>query len=125
MLDNTTNQPSKFRRNNWVHINDDLTYNTNSQIRYKPIILKSSLCNYSDAYIFVEGNITVAKMVAAGAAANISNKNVVIKNCIPFTESISKINNTQADNAKEVDVVMPMYSLIEYIDNYLKISGSL
>ena len=82
MLDNTTNQLSKFRRNNWVHTNDDSrgTYNANSQIESKTIMLKPRLCGYSDAYIFVEGTITVPKMVASGAAANISHKNVVIKN---------------------------------------------
>ena len=61
----------------------------------------------------------------AGAAANNINKKVIFKNCAPFTNCISKINNTQIDNAEYIDIVMPMYNLIEYGDNYSKTSGSL
>ena len=59
------------------------------------------------------------------ADANNSNKKVIFKNCAPFTDCISKINNTQVDNAKDIDIVMPMYNLIEYSNNYSKKSGSL
>ena len=61
MLDNTPNQPSKFRTKNWFEINDDTreTYETNSQIKFKTSVLKSSLCDYSDAYILLSGTITV------------------------------------------------------------------
>ena len=59
------------------------------------------------------------------ADANNSNKKVIFKNCAPFTDCISKINNTQVDNAKDIDIVMPMYNLLEYSDNYSKTSGSL
>ena len=52
-------------------------------------------------------------------------KKVIFKNCALFTDCISKINNTQADNAKDIDIVMPMYNVIEYSDNYSKTSGSL
>ena len=52
-------------------------------------------------------------------------KGVTFKNCAPFTKCINRINNTEIDNAKDIDIVMPMYSLIEYSDNYLKTSGSL
>ena len=62
---------------------------------------------------------------AADAAANNTNKKVIFKNCAPFTNYISKINNTQIDNADYIDIVMPMYNLIEYSDNYSKESGSL
>ena len=62
---------------------------------------------------------------AADAAANNTNKKVIFKNCAPFTNYISKINNTQIDNADYIDIVMPMYNLIEYSDNYSKTSGSL
>ena len=86
---------------------------------------RSSLCDYSDAYILVKGNITVNNTAAAGAAANNTNKKVIFKNCAPFTNCISKINNTQIDNAEYIDIVMPMYNLIEYSDNYSKTSGSL
>ena len=56
LLDNTSKEPSKFRTKNWAEINDDsrLTYNSNSQIKFKTIMLKSSLCSYSDAYIVVK-----------------------------------------------------------------------
>ena len=85
----------------------------------------SSLCDYSDAYILVKGNISVNNNVGAGAAAKNIDKKVIIKNCAPFTNCISKINNTQIDNAEYIDIVMPMYNLIEYSDNYSKTSGSL
>ena len=88
-------------------------------------MLRSSLCAYSDAYILVKGNIRVNNTAAAGAAANNTNKKVIFKNCAPFTDCISKINNTQIDNVEYIDIVMPMYNLIEYSDNYSKTSGSL
>ena len=88
-------------------------------------MLSSSLCDYSDAYILVKENITVNNTAAEGAAANNAAKKVIFKNCAPFTNCISKINNTQIDNAQYIDIVMPMYNLIEYSDNYSKTSGSL
>ena len=97
----------------------------NSQIKFKTAMLKSSLCDYSDAYILVKGTISVNNSAAAGAAANNTNKKVIFKNCAPFTNCISEINNTQIDNAKDIDIVMPMYNLIEYSDNYAKTTGSL
>ena len=124
--DDTVNQPSKFRTRNWVEINDESrgAYNVNSQIKFKTTMLKSSLCDYSDAYILVKGTISVNNTAAQGAAANNTNK-VIFKNCTPFTNCISEINNTQIDNAKDIDIVMPMYNLIEYSDNYTKTTGSL
>ena len=88
-------------------------------------MLKSSLCDYSDAYILVKGTISVNNTVALGAGANNTNKKVIFKNCAPFSNCISEINNTQIDNAKDIDIVMPMYNLIEYSDNYAKTTGSL
>ena len=127
LLDSASNQPSKFRTRNWVEINDEArgTYSPNKQIKFKTSMLRSSLCDYSDAYILVKGNITVNNTAADGAAANNTNKKVIFKNCAPFTNCISKINNTQIDNAEYLDIVMPMYNLIEYSDNYSKTSGSL
>ena len=81
-------------------------------------MLSSSLCHYSDPYTLIEGNITVNNTAATDADANNTNKKVILKNCAPFTVCISKINNTQVDNAKDTDIVMPMYNLIEYSDNY-------
>ena len=125
--DNTLNQPSKFRTRNWIEIDDESrgAYNVNSQIKFKTTMLKSSLCDYSDAYIVVKGTFTANNTAAQGAAANNTNKKVIFKNCATFTNCISEINNTQIDNAKDIDIVMPMYNLIEYSDNYAKTTGSL
>ena len=110
LSDSASNQPSKFRTRNWVEINDEArgTYSPNKQIKFKTSMLRSSLCDYSDAYILVKGNITVNNTAADGAAANNTNKKVIFKNCAPFTNCISEINNTQVDNAKYIDIVMPM-----------------
>ena len=126
-LDNASYHPSKLRAKNWVEINDDSrrVHNVNSQIKFKTTMLKSSLYDYSDAYILIKGTITVDDTSAAGAGANNTNEKVIFKNCAPFTDWISEINNTQIDNAKDIDSVMPMYNLIEYSDNYSKTSVSL
>ena len=76
------------------------------------------------AYILAKGNITVNN-TATGAAADNTNKKVKFKNCASFTNCINKINNTQVDNAEYIDIVMPMYNLIQYSGNYSKTSGSL
>ena len=91
MLDNTLNQPSKFRTKNWVKINDGSrgTYNINSQIEFKTLMLKPSLWDYSDASIFVKGTISVA--AAPPPAVNSNNNDKEVHNC--------EINNTQIDNA--------------------------
>ena len=88
-------------------------------------MLKSSLCDYSDAYILVKGTISANNTAAAGAAANNIDRKVIFKSCAPFTNCISETNNKQVDNAKDIDIVMPMYNLIEYSDNYAKATGSL
>ena len=88
-------------------------------------MLISSLCDYSDAYILVKGIITVNNTAAEDANANNTIKKVIFKNCAAFTNCISEINNTQVGNAKDTDIVMPMYNLIEYSDNYSKTSESL
>ena len=122
-------QPSKFRTKKLVEIYHESrgTCNVNSQIKFKTTMLKSSLCDYSDAYILVKGTITIAGAGdnAAARQADKRDKGVVFKNCALFTNCISEINNTQVDNAKDIDIVMPMYNLIEYSDNYAKTSGSL
>ena len=126
LLDNMPNQPTKFRTKNWIETNDDArgTYSTNSQIKFKISMLKSNLCDYSDAYILVKGTITVAQVLAPAAPDNVG-KEVVFKNCAPFTDCISEINNTQLDNSKDIDELMRMYNLIEFSDKYSKTSGSL
>ena len=128
MLYDGSSKPPKFKTRNWVEIKDETrgTYSPDKQIKFKTSMLRSSLCDYSDAYILVKGNIAVNNTAADGAAVNNTNKNIIFKNCTPYLHNcISKINNTDIDNAKYIDIVMPMYNLIEYSDNYSKTSGSL
>ena len=91
LLDTESNQPSKSRTKNWVEINDNARgeYSANKQIRFKTSLLRSSLCDYSDAYILAKGNITVNNTADAGDAANNINKKVIFKDCAPFTNCIS------------------------------------
>ena len=128
LLDNISSQPSKFRTRNWIEINDKLrgTYTGNS-IKFKTTMLRSNLCDFSDAYIFVKQNITITGDGNDDAAkrADERNKGVISKNSAPFVKCISRINNKEIDNAKDIDIVKPMYNLIEYSDNYSKTSGSL
>ena len=119
-------------------------YNPNKEIRIKTPMLKSDLCDFSDAYIVVKGNIIADKRTftandfdgsnntaANAAATNTANDNafgekkLVFKNNAPFINWISKINGVQIDNAEDLDVVMPMYNLLEYSKNYRKTTGSL
>ena len=89
------------------------------------IAKRSSLYDYSDVYILVKGNITVNNTAADGAAANNTNNKIIFKSCAPFTDFITKINNTEIDHAGYIDIVMLMYNLIEYSDNYSKTYGNL
>ena len=128
LLDTELNQPSKFRTRNWVKINDESrgTY-TSNDIKFKTTMLRSNLCDYADAYILVKGAITItgAGNDAAAKQADERDKGVVLKNCAPFTKCISRINNTHIDNAQDIDILMSMYNLIEYSDNYSRTSASL
>ena len=76
--------------------------------------------DYSDSCILVKGTITVANTATADAGANNISKKGIFKNCAPFPDSISKINNSQVDNTKDIDVVIPMFNLLEYSDSYSK-----
>ena len=128
LLDNASNQPSKFRTRNWVEINDESrgTY-TSNDIKFKTTMLRSNLCDYADAYILVKGIITITgrENDVAARKADERNKGVIFKNCAPFTKCINRINRTEIDSAEDIDTVMPMYNLTEYSDNYSKTSGSL
>ena len=88
-------------------------------------MIRSNLCDYSDSYILFKGTITVQITAAAGAAVSHTNKKVIFKNCAPFTDWITEINNTQVADTQKRDVVMPIYNLIEHSDTYLKTSWSL
>ena len=79
-------------------------------------MLRSDLCDFSDAYIVVRGDITVE----GNDNANKHNKNIVFKNNAPFINCITKINDIKIDNAEDLDVVMPMYNFLEYSKNYKK-----
>ena len=131
LLYNTPSQPYKFRTKNWVEINDDSrgNYNPNSQIKFKILMLKSSLYDYSDVYKVVKGTISVAETgfnkVVAGEDPNKNNKEVVFKNYAALTDCWSEINNAQIVNAKDISLLMSMYNLIEYSGNYLKKSETL
>ena len=127
LLDNASNQSSRFRTRNWVEINDkSLGTYTGNDIKFKTTVLRSNLCDYTDAYILVNGRITITGEGDDGAArqADERYKGVTFKNCAPFTKCISRINNTDIDTAQDIDIVMPMYKLIEYSDNYSKTSGT-
>ena len=89
-------------------------------------MLRSNLCDYADAYILKNGTITttVAGDDAAARLADERDKGVTFKNCVPFVKCISIINNIEIDHAKDIDIVMLMYNLTEYSDNYSKTSGS-
>ena len=128
LLNSASNQPSKFRTRNWVKINDKSRGTcTSNDIKFKTTMLRSNLCDYADAYILVKGTITITGAGNDDAAKRLDerNKGVIFKNCAPFTKCISRINNTDIDNAQDIDIVMPMYNLIEYSDNYSKTSESL
>ena len=101
-------------------------YYANSQINIKTLTLNSSLCDYSDVYILAKETITFARGEADAAATQAKrDKRVIFKNCTPFTDYINKIKNTQVNNAKDLDVEMLMYNLIEYSDNYSRRSENL
>ena len=94
--------------------------NVNKEIRIKTSMLRLDLCDYSDAYIVVKGDITLE----GDNDANKRNKNLAFKNNAPFINCISKINGVQIDNAEYLDVVMPMHNLLEYRKNYKKTTSS-
>ena len=118
-----TSESSKFATRKWYVINDqnNTDYGEGNEesttVKFETKVIKSNLCDYSDAYILVTGNIT-----ATGGDAN---TRVAFKNCAPFTKCITHINDEHVDNADNLDIIMPMYNLIEYSDNYSDTSGSL
>ena len=126
LLESTSDNLSKFRTRNWVEINDESRGNyANSDIRFKTTMLRSNLCDYADSY--KKGTITFTGEGdnAGEIQADERDKGVTFKDCAPFTKCISRINNTDIDNVHDIDIVMPMYNLIEYSDNYSKTSESL
>ena len=122
-LGDVDNKSSKFVTRKWYVINDqnNTDYREGNEdsttVKFETKVIKPSLCDYSDTYIIVTGNIT-----ATGGDAN---TRVAFKNCAPFTKCIKHINDGHVDNADNLDIIMPMYNLIEYSDNYSDTSGSL
>ena len=114
---------SKFATRKWYIINDQNNgqYGTGDEngatIKFQTKVIKSNLCDYSDEYIFVTRNITVT-----GGDVN---TNVAFKNCSVFTRSVTHINDEHLQAVENLDIIIPMYNLLEYSDNYADFSGSL
>ena len=111
-------QLSKFVTREYVRINSLLdTCNENKSIRFKTPMLRSSLCDYSDAYILVKGTITVTAPRANNGANNKrdkKNRPLILKNNASFVSCITRINGELIEDADDLDIVMPMYNLLEY-----------
>ena len=125
LLDTTSDNVLRFITKKWLEVHDQSgsaedRNKPGKQIRFKTSMLRSDLHDFSDAYIVVKGTITVT------GTNNSSRKNrpLAFKNNAPFISCISKINNTITDT-QDLDVVTPMYNLIEYSKNYRKTKGSL
>ena len=113
---------SKFATRNYVKVNSlSNTYNENKSIRFKTPMLRSDLCDYADAYILVNGTITVA----GNQPRDRQNKPVILKNNAPFVSCITRINGELIEDADDLDIVIPMFNLLEYSKNYRKTIGSL
>ena len=114
---------SKLATKKWYIINDqnngqDGRGNENySTIKFETKVIKLNLCDYSDAYILVTGDIKIADIAA--------DTNVAFKNCAPFTRCVTHINDEHVETAENLDIIMPMYTLIEYSERYADSSGSL
>ena len=119
LLNNTENEYSKFATKKWYIIDSESkgNYSHENPIKFLTNSLESSLCDYSDVYILVTGNIT--------AIPNNAVTQVVFKNCAPFEKYRTEINETFVGDAQHINIAMPMYNLIEYSDNYSDTSGSL
>ena len=123
LLGSAHDKVPRFITKKWIEIQSQSgsTYNTSKPIRFKTLMLRSDLCDYCDAYVWVKGKITVTN---PNDNANF-NKELTLKNNAPFISCISKINGELVENAEDLDIVMPMYNLLEYSKNYEKTSGSL
>ena len=129
LLDSESENLSKFVTRDYVKINSlSNTYNENKSIRFKTSILRSDLCDYADAYILVNGTITVA----GNQPRDRQNRPLILKNNAPFVSCITRTNNELIEDADDLDIciyddlnIMPMYNLLEYSKNYTKTIGSL
>ena len=125
--DNKSEKLSKFVTIEYVRVNSlSNTYNENKSIRFKTPMLRSNLCDYSDAYILVKGTITITAPGVNNGANNIRDKRnrpLILKNNAPFVSCITRINGELIEDAADLDIVMSMYNL--YSKNYRKTIGSL
>ena len=122
LLDSESENLSKFVTRNYVKANSlSNTYNENKSIRFKTPMLRSDLCDYADAYILVNGTITVA----GNQPRDRQNRPLILKNNAPFVSCIARINNELIEDADDLDIVIPMYNLLEHSKNYRKTIGSL
>ena len=114
---------AKFVTKKWVEVNDLSSgqYSVNKNIRFQTSLLRSDLCDYSNAYIVVKGRVSVTN----NNSANRIYKKLTFKNNVPLRSCITKINNIFIDNAEDLDIVMPMYNLLQYSNNYSMTSGKL
>ena len=123
LLGDADDESSKFATRKQYVINDQNHTNYgegndySTTIKFETKVIKSNLCDYSDTYILVTGNIT--------ATDGDANTKVAFKNCAPFTKCITHINDEHVDNADNLDIIMPMYNLVEYSNKYSETSGSL
>ena len=123
---NESEQLCKFVTREYVRVNSLLdTYNENKSIRFKTPMLRSNLCDYSDVYILVEGTITVTAAAGANNIREKRNKLLIFKNNASFVSCITRINGELIKDADDLDIVMPMYNLLEYSKNYRKTIASL
>ena len=114
--DNESKKLSKFVTREYVRVNSLLdTYNENKSIRFKKLMLRSNVCDYSDAYILVKGKITVTAPGANNGENNIrdkKNRPLILKNNTTFVSCITRINGELIEDADDLDIVMPMYNLL-------------
>ena len=122
LLDSESEHLSKFVTRQHVKVNSlSNMYNENKSIRFKTPLLRSDLCDYADAYILVNGTITVA----GNQPRDRQNRPLILKNNAPFVSCIARINNELIEDDDDLDIVIPMCNLLEYSKNYRKTIGSL
>ena len=117
---------SKFVTREYVRVNSlSNTYNENKSIRFKTLMLRSDLCDYADAYILVNGTITVTANSGANNIRDKKDRKLILKNNAPFVSCITRINNELIEDTDDLDIVIPIYNFLEYSKNYRKTIGSL
>ena len=129
LLDTTFDNIPRFITKKWIDVHDQSgsaedRYKPSKQIRFKKSMWRSDLCDYSDSYIVVKGDITLPNTQDSDFI-DVRNRFLAFKNNAPFTDCISKMNGLSIDNAQNLDVVMPMYNLLQYSKNYRKTTRSL